>query len=187
MQIYLIRHGETDWNKKLLIQGISDKLLNDTGRQQAQAIAHYFDDVKPTKLVTSPLSRAKETLSIIQKSQKWELKPVENKRFMERDFGELEGKDVKAYNEVSDLSKYKLFEQDKQIQKRVSEGIEEIIKNSKEEDTVLITCHSHTIKSFLVNYFPKKYDYNYRLKNCVIIKVSIKDKDITTMKEEIVN
>ncbi|MFV0288406.1 MAG: histidine phosphatase family protein [Mycoplasmatales bacterium] len=187
MQIYLIRHGQTDWNKKFLIQGISDKLLNDTGKEQAKEIVHFFDEVQPTKLISSPLSRAKETLSIIKTQQKWDLKIVENPSFLERDFGELEGKEVTAYTEATDLSKYQGFEHNKQIEQRVSQGIEEIVNKSKNDEVVVITCHAHTMKSFLVNYFPQTYTYQYKLKNCAIIKVDIPDNKLDKIKLEIVN
>ena len=43
MIVYFIRHGETDFNKRCLIQGMSDIPLNDKGIQQAGIAAEWFE------------------------------------------------------------------------------------------------------------------------------------------------
>ncbi|WP_244835210.1 histidine phosphatase family protein [Clostridium sp. BJN0001] len=68
MKIYLIRHGETDWNLKQIIQGTNDTVLNDTGRRQAKKLANklYYDkNIKFSKVYTSKQKRAVETAKII--------------------------------------------------------------------------------------------------------------------------
>jgi broad specificity phosphatase PhoE len=66
-RVYLIRHGETDWNTSGRWQGILPISLNDTGRQQAQKLAVYLSrsGVAIDTLYTSDLPRAYETASII--------------------------------------------------------------------------------------------------------------------------
>ena len=63
MKLYLIRHGETDWNKEFKIQGSSDIELNEYGRELAfitrEGLRHIPFDIA----YTSPLKRAKETRS----------------------------------------------------------------------------------------------------------------------------
>ena len=65
MKLYLIRHGETDWNKEFKIQGSSDIELNEYGRELAfitrEGLRHIPFDIA----YTSPLKRAKETAEII--------------------------------------------------------------------------------------------------------------------------
>ncbi len=187
MELYLIRHGQTDWNNQFLIQGRTNNELNEAGRQQAREITHFFKEVKPTKLISSPLVRAVETLNIIKENHNWDISIVENEKFIERDFGEFEGKDVKMYNEETDYTKYELFEQNQQIEKRVSQGIEEIVADAKKDDVVIIACHSHTMKSFLTHYYPEKYNYKYKLKNCGIIKVIIDNKEQLDIKASIIH
>jgi probable phosphoglycerate mutase len=63
--LYLVRHGETDWNKQRRIQGSTDIPLNDTGRAQAAATAELLTRRSFDAVVASPLSRASETGSII--------------------------------------------------------------------------------------------------------------------------
>lgn len=65
----LVRHGETDWNRNRRIQGSTDIPLNETGREQArrigQELAEHHDPAVPLVLVSSDLSRARETAEIV--------------------------------------------------------------------------------------------------------------------------
>lgn len=66
--LFLVRHGETDWNRDRRIQGSTDIPLNDTGRQQARDAAASLradlGDADPV-VVSSDLARARETARII--------------------------------------------------------------------------------------------------------------------------
>lgn len=62
-KIYLIRHGQTDYNLKGIVQGSGiDSSLNERGRQQAQAFFEAFKDVPFDKVYTSKLKRTHETV-----------------------------------------------------------------------------------------------------------------------------
>lgn len=62
---YLLRHGETEWNRLGKAQGIEDIPLNDTGRKQASARAAVFAGAPIEAIVSSPLVRAEETAQIL--------------------------------------------------------------------------------------------------------------------------
>lgn len=68
--LYLIRHGETDWNKALRYQGQADIPLNDTGRAQArqngETLRALLPGIASADFVASPLSRARETMEILR-------------------------------------------------------------------------------------------------------------------------
>jgi uncharacterized phosphatase len=63
--LYLVRHGETDWNRARRIQGATDIPLNDLGRAQAAEAGDLLARRAFDRVVASPLSRAAETGAII--------------------------------------------------------------------------------------------------------------------------
>lgn len=65
MEIYLVRHGQTDWNKVGKIQGHADIPLNDTGREQAARVAEILTEKTIDEIYCSSMKRAVETASII--------------------------------------------------------------------------------------------------------------------------
>lgn len=66
-KLYLLRHGQTEFNVKKLVQGRCDSPLTDLGRQQAAKAAAWLKarDVTPDKVVSSPLSRAMATARLV--------------------------------------------------------------------------------------------------------------------------
>jgi broad specificity phosphatase PhoE len=90
-EIGLIRHGITDWNQLEKMQGTSDIPLNDEGRDQARKLAsRLHQDEKWDMIITSDLSRAKETGEIIGKKLDLPVSFVD-KRIQEINLGEIEG------------------------------------------------------------------------------------------------
>ncbi|WP_110927984.1 histidine phosphatase family protein [Bacillus massiliglaciei] len=86
---YLVRHGETDWNKEKRIQGRSEVPLNAKGIQQAKRTADLLATRKIEIVLTSPLYRARQTAKII--SRKLNRESVIYEGLTERSFGSLEG------------------------------------------------------------------------------------------------
>lgn len=70
--LYLVRHGETDWNKDARYQGQRDIPLNGTGRAQAERngnrLRALLPEIAKADFVSSPLSRARETMQILRTS-----------------------------------------------------------------------------------------------------------------------
>ena len=65
MKILLVRHGETDFNKNKLIQGHSDIVLNETGKEQAINAGQKITDFDIDAVFSSPLKRALETARLM--------------------------------------------------------------------------------------------------------------------------
>jgi probable phosphoglycerate mutase len=70
--IYMIRHGETDWNRDRRYQGQQDIPLNATGRAQArrngEALRALLPAIAEADFVASPLGRARETMEIVRRA-----------------------------------------------------------------------------------------------------------------------
>lgn len=88
-ELLLWRHGETDFNRAGRIQGRSDIPLNGTGREQAAAAARSLARTRPTRIVSSPLLRARATAEALSGLTGV---PVESDEgLIERSFGLWEG------------------------------------------------------------------------------------------------
>lgn len=101
MKIYLVRHGETNWNKEGRIQGQTDIPLNAEGVRLAELTAAGLSDVPFTKAYSSPLTRARQTAEIISGEHDG-LEPVLDSRIMEMNFGAGEGQSIEEIRENPD-------------------------------------------------------------------------------------
>ncbi|MFJ6416687.1 histidine phosphatase family protein [Paeniglutamicibacter sp. NPDC091659] len=90
MKLGFIRHGQTNWNAEGRLQGSSDIPLNDVGRQQARDAAAVLGAGQWDAIVSSPLSRARETAEIISAGLGIELGRSYDE-LIERDYGQAEG------------------------------------------------------------------------------------------------
>jgi uncharacterized phosphatase len=91
-ELYLVRHGETDWNRQRRIQGLTDIPLNDTGRGQALATGRLLARRTWDAVYASPLSRARETAEIIA-GELGLPRPTLLDDIVERNYGAAEGLD----------------------------------------------------------------------------------------------
>ncbi len=89
-RFFLVRHGETEWNRLRKIQGVSDIPLNDTGRAQAAALGDILSKHRFDLIVSSPLSRAQETARIVAAKLGMPA-PLAIQDLIERNYGEAEG------------------------------------------------------------------------------------------------
>jgi len=94
--IYFIRHGQTDWNKDVRLQGQRDIPLNLTGRAQAArnggVLAELLDDPQGFHFVASPLTRTRETMEIVREQLGLPREGyAHDDRLMEIAFGDWEG------------------------------------------------------------------------------------------------
>ncbi len=91
--IYIIRHGQTEQNRRGLIQGQGDYPLNDTGEQQARDARDRFKrmGIKFARVYSSPLARALRTAEIVT----WDGDIIQDGRLIEMDYGPYEGVDMR--------------------------------------------------------------------------------------------
>lgn len=91
-RICLVRHGETDWNALGMLQGKTDIPLNQKGINQAKECGEFLKSATWDVVVTSPLTRAKQTAEIVRRFIDKPL--IELVEFIERDYGDAEGRTV---------------------------------------------------------------------------------------------
>ncbi len=90
MKLFLIRHGQTDWNVQGKLQGHSDIPLNAEGISQAERAAQIYERFQIQEILSSDLQRAKQTAQIL--ANHWKIQSFEHDpRFREVHLGEAEG------------------------------------------------------------------------------------------------
>ena len=87
--LYLLRHGQTEWNVKYKLQGQSDIPLNEVGRAEAKAACKKYADIHFDACYCSPLMRARETAALVLDGRDLEIIP--DNRLAEMSFGIYEG------------------------------------------------------------------------------------------------
>lgn len=93
LQVYLVRHGETEWNVARRIQGQSDSQLTAQGEQQAYQVANRVRTLGITHIITSDLGRTRRTAEIIAQSCH-HCEVVEDPNLRELNMGVLETRDI---------------------------------------------------------------------------------------------
>lgn len=151
-KLFIVRHGETDWNKKGLVQGKIDISLNETGIKQAKEIKNKININDIDVCFTSPLKRAMETAKIITNGK---LDLIIEDQIIERGFGSLDGKYynqdaiVKSWNYVLNYSEYKM-ETIKEVLKRAKEFLN-YLNITYDNKNILIVSHGAFIKALYFN------------------------------------
>ena len=87
--IYLVRHGQTAWNREEIFRGRTDIPLDETGLKQAELAGEYLKEVEIEAIYSSPLSRALETAEKIARFHNLEVQPLEG--IIDMSFGNWEG------------------------------------------------------------------------------------------------
>jgi probable phosphoglycerate mutase len=156
--LYIIRHGETDLNKRGVVQGRGvDSDLNETGRMQAEAFYETYKHVPFDKIYTSTLKRTHQTVQkFIDSGIPW----IEYAGLDEMAWGVFEGQesteDVKtAYNNMmeswnkGDLHlKFDEGESPLEVHERQLEVLEYLIEKN-EDKNILICMHGRAMRLFL--------------------------------------
>ncbi len=189
MKILLIRHGQTEANNLRLIQGSTDNPLNQTGIKQAHQVGLFLK--KKNKIFdhaySSPLLRAVQTgeiiLDYLDKSMPIHL----DKHFVERDFGPYESMPIGPFFHklIKDEYEEDGFENNKSMLKRIKTGLVGLYKKHANENLILF-CHSHVIKSFLILADKKNYDYRLFLHNASMHEFSYDGKNLKILNLNII-
>lgn len=174
MKIYLVRHGETDYNKNKVFQGQIDSHLTDEGIQQAKDLAKRLKDCKISKIYCSTLARARDTAKIISEVLKVDV--VESPLLKEQSLGVWEGKNKQEV--IKDLKdKYGSLMDKKEIIPPQGEGFEKVEERSipfiekaikESSGNILVVGHALLNRVIIGYYLGMDYFNRYKIvqKNC---------------------
>ncbi len=177
--LYVVRHGQTDWNAAWKIQGLTDIPLNEKGIEQANELKEKLKDIKFAKVFSSPLKRAKKTAEIIAGSEN----SIDiDKRLIERCMGDFEGKSPETLEDAREkIWNYKLNTNENNVEKvvdltnRINNFLNEY-KDLYENNDVLIVTHMNVLPAINA-YFNGIPDNNQmtkrRLSNCEVITYEV--------------
>lgn len=143
MLVYLLRHGETDWNIEQRLQGREDIPLNAVGIKQARQATALFDRIHLDYILTSPLSRAVVTAEIIGDYTNCGV--IQESDLTERDFGSLSGT-IPASHDI-----FHLTDETDDVEKveEVAARMVGVINRYPLDASILIVSHGGAINALL--------------------------------------
>ena len=192
MILYIIRHGETEWNKMGKMQGRTDISLSEDGRKLAQKTADGLKNVKFDYIFSSPLERAYE---IIRGSRDTEI--VKDERLIEIGFGLYEGTVVEErkgsialfFDDPQNYVAEKGAESYESLLARTKEFLEDVLFTIEEKEpdaTILISGHGALNKALFLHLLDKQLkDFwsGVYQGNCAVNKFEIKNGNVRLIEE----
>jgi len=192
--LYLVRHGETQWNVERRFQGQGDSPLTDKGIEQAKQAAEKLKHVKFAAVYSSDLLRAKRTAKIIALEKDLALQT--SKALRERFFGKFEGTLINDFFEKYGLKMRELTEAAK---KELQENhIDPTIESNESLITrfvtflrevslanlgknILVVTHGGALRLFLtrLGYLDALKDHDVYIHNTAIIQILCDGVDFT--------
>lgn len=171
MIIYFIRHGQTVWNKEKKFQGVKDSPLTELGISQTKKLKENLKNIKFTHFYSSPLGRARETLSILTENRtNPKIKIIDELK--EINLGDMEGVSREYFAKKHPIQFYNLWKNGKNynptsfngetLQSVFERGIKVIktlTKNHSPEDLLLVVSHGILLEAIFA--FLKKEDIDY--------------------------
>ena len=200
MLLYLIRHGETDWNKSRRLQGQTDIPLNDFGRHLALETAPALKDIPFDLAFTSPLSRAYETAELVLGDRNIPI--IKDERIKEMCFGSYEGLKCKGPDmEIPDPEFDNFFhapdkyhapsdgESFLEFSDRLRNFLDDLLHNEDyKEKTILISTHGAALCGILrliKGYGLSDFWGSGVHKNCALTKILVENGHIEILAENI--
>ncbi len=146
--IYLVRHGQTAWNKEEIFRGRTDVPLDETGLRQAELAGEYFRELKIDAIYSSPLSRAWQTAKRIARIHHLKVQTLEG--IIDMNFGNWEGHPHQEIREI-DRETYRKWKEEPhkarlpggetldEVRSRAMAALEEVVRLNYEKTIVLVS------------------------------------------------
>jgi broad specificity phosphatase PhoE len=146
--IYLVRHGQTAWNKEEIFRGRTDVPLDETGLRQAELAGEYFKGMEIHAIYSSPLSRALETAQKIAQFHNTKVQPLQG--ILDMSFGRWEGQShldiqkndreiYRQWREEPHLVRLPSGESLDDVRVRAMAALEEVIRNHPGKTLILVS------------------------------------------------
>lgn len=152
MDIYLLRHGETDWNRKKLLQGHTDIPLNERGRVQVDDTVRRLSalGVRMDAIVSSPLKRARESAEIAAYRLAFPKDQIAVEDLLiERSFGQGEGMSLQEMKERYPDSDCPGMESREDLVKRAGQAFQKITCDFYDAERILLAAHGAVLFALL--------------------------------------
>lgn len=154
MKLYIIRHAETEYNRKGIIQGSEvDSDINDVGESQANSFYEYYKNINFDKIYVSDLKRTFQTIRrFTENGSSYE----KLKEFNEISWGVNQGKsdDLEDYSKLIDTwlagnldNKFEEGESPNEMSVRLVKGFNKVLDD--DHDTVLLCIHGRALRILL--------------------------------------
>lgn len=144
----LLRHGQTDWNIDMRLQGISDIPLNETGHTQAKLAAEILAEGTWNQVISSPLSRAKVTAQYVSEALGLGHFNV-HELLLERSFGVAEGSSYEEWRERLQAGMHADgAESIDQLESRVSKLLDELAEQYEGKEVIAVS-HGALIRKLI--------------------------------------
>lgn len=174
-KLYLLRHGQTEFNVKKLVQGRCDSPLTDLGRKQAGIAAAWLKghDVVPDKVVSSPLGRAMDTARLVATELLGPDAAVEScEGIIERCYGSFEegphdALPTDVWDPGEDLVPFG-GEGSQALQARMVDTLTNIM-GADGVETLLAVSHGSASRQFIKAAAPEDFELPRKLPNCAIM------------------
>lgn len=183
-RLYLLRHGQTEFNVKKLVQGRCDSPLTDLGRKQAGMAAAWLKahDVVPDKVVSSPLGRAMDTAQLVATEllgPDAAVEPCEG--IIERSYGTFEegphdALPTDVWDPGEDLVPFG-GEGSRALQERMVDTLTNIM-GSEGIETLLAVSHGSASRQFIKAAAPEGFELPAKLPNCAIMIFDFDEEDL---------
>lgn len=165
MNIFVVRHGITDWNLQRKAQGREDIPLNEGGILQAKNCGEKLQGLSVDYVVSSPLCRAVRTAEIIGKFLGvTDVRTME--AFIEMDFGQVSGASREELNRHRSAEGTLGIETREAVQERAVAGIMQLYREYGDAN-ILLVSHGALIRN-LLRYYVEESEIPKFFENCGI-------------------
>jgi phosphoserine phosphatase len=185
VRIYLVRHGETEWNKEEVFRGRKDIGLSETGKVQAERTGRYFTGRRADRIISSPLKRAIQTAAEINRITGAPME--ESAGLIDMCFGEWEGFSLKEVKQL-DAGNLSLWQRSPQklrlkegerlssVRRRAAAVLEKLPTGAGDDGALVVVTHRVICKLLILHFLgiPSAHFWDMKFDPCSVTLIEKK-------------